>query len=1122
VNGLANISGRGQKPHRWVCGFSRLGCALLAAGIIFGVESYAADSTRLIGNGTAGPFLITGRPLLSDSVLVSYARDQERQIPSFILLTNPARLVFFAPVPVGDTLLVCYSALPFSLPLTYEIAHNTPLLIHPAGQTVPVVDVPAAKTPTPFKLEINGSKTFGVMVNDRGHTQTQQGLQLMVNGQLTETVVLSAAVSDRLSDRLSSGATASRINDLDEFYADVRSPHLGARFGDLLINYSASGSNTPRRLAGAQMSFSSGGHRLRAAAGKLSGSAKATEFYPESANRGPYLLTAQRRAILPNSETVYLDGRRLERGDDQDYTIDYFNGEITFSPRIVLSELQQVRVEFEESAFAFLRRGIFAEWQNEGLSGKAVNQLAARWEADDPGAGIGFDLSPADRDTLAHVNGASLVRDAAEYVGTRNGEYILREGGASPVYEYVGPQQGDYAVRFEYVGAGRGSYVHLGGGAFGYLGPALGDYEPIITIAAPASQVLVNDNLSLSQSSFGAVQASMAVLSSRSNQFNARSHRTGWAHDLLWSSSSLGNRVSAGKHFHVSTRWRRLSDVDQWECGIETADLTRTWFLPVNSSISGVATDVLESAGKIIIDPRMSLSMEYGALVSLFDGRRDSETLELALSPGISGVFSHQRSNIEYGKPDSVRTREIWSAEPTLRSGSWKLSVGVRRQLRMTGRYMGDRFDGYELTLGLGALHITHAADRVYQITTSTSLAETRYRLTFAGPWSVSRLGLTGSMNATRVSRRRQIDNRLFLDYLGCGDLRWCWPAAGLDAGLKYSINKTGAREQTANYIPTTDGYGDYRRDDNIFVPDPAGDYTLVVGLSGELLSSAIGQKEFTVHRNYGRSDDQHSYSFRDIAAELNISRREQVDPDAISISMWAIPWGRLKTPGSTADYLLLGQEISGFVEHRFPTGKRFWYLRGRYRERFDKYGTGTLPATNRRQTWELSARGILQNIGWENWEVLLVRGQQTARRYAGLTNVDIISYRGECIGSYRPSIHVQLSSALSLEHVHDQHAWMDFLIYGLAPATTLRFGPRGDRGSLKTEVEYRYVDTDTPRDILRGLNDTYSSGHNARLVVDGRLGINNSISATVNSALEISERRSSRFRLNVYAASKF
>ena len=114
----------------------------------------------------------------------------------------------------------------------------------------------------------------------------------------------------------------------------------------------------------------------------------------------------------------------------------------------------------------------------------------------------------------------------------------------------------------------------------------------------------------------------------------------------------------------------------------------------------------------------------------------------------------------------------------------------------------------------------------------------------------MSPASLAGSISATRISRRRQVDQKLSLEHLGSGDIRWQWPDRGLNATLTYSLNRTGAREYTQNYVPVTDGYGNYRLEDSVFIPDPTGDYILAQGNQGALETIASAKKTFIFRRS--------------------------------------------------------------------------------------------------------------------------------------------------------------------------------------------------------------------------------------------------------------------------------
>ncbi|PJA54220.1 MAG: hypothetical protein CO167_05035, partial [Candidatus Marinimicrobia bacterium CG_4_9_14_3_um_filter_48_9] len=58
--------------------------------------------------------------------------------------------------------------------------------------------------------------------------------------------------------------------------------------------------------------------------------------------------------VLAGSEQVRLDGELVKRGEDQDYTIDYNSAEINFTNARMINSQNQIVVDFEYAADAFL------------------------------------------------------------------------------------------------------------------------------------------------------------------------------------------------------------------------------------------------------------------------------------------------------------------------------------------------------------------------------------------------------------------------------------------------------------------------------------------------------------------------------------------------------------------------------------------------------------------------------------------------------------------------------------------------------------------------------------------------------------------------------------------------
>ncbi len=86
--------------------------------------------------------------------------------------------------------------------------------------------------------------------------------------------------------------------------------------------------------------------------------------------------------IIPGSEKVYLDGRELAR--DKDYQIDYSTGFLSFLPFLEISELSQIKIDYEWMPFAggkMIILGVRAEyspWQQFSLGSTLLSQSAPR------------------------------------------------------------------------------------------------------------------------------------------------------------------------------------------------------------------------------------------------------------------------------------------------------------------------------------------------------------------------------------------------------------------------------------------------------------------------------------------------------------------------------------------------------------------------------------------------------------------------------------------------------------------------------------------------------------------------------------------------------------------------
>ena len=124
-------------------------------------------------------------------------------------------------------------------------------------------------------------------------------------------------------------------------------------------------------------------------------------------------------------------------------------------------------------------------WSTEAVNASRRHRTSIRWEGDDPSVPLFGTISDAERAKLADSRSGSITMSAAEWAGDRGGDYRLDTATGDSIFVYAGPENGDWRVRFEWVGPGLGRYRHLAEAAYEYVGPNRGAYEPRRTLSAP-------------------------------------------------------------------------------------------------------------------------------------------------------------------------------------------------------------------------------------------------------------------------------------------------------------------------------------------------------------------------------------------------------------------------------------------------------------------------------------------------------------------------------------------------------------------------------------------------------------------------------------------------------------
>ncbi len=192
-------------------------------------------------------------------------------------------------------------------------------------------------------------------------------MQLELDGELESGLQVHGELSDH-SLPFQPDGTSTQLRALERIYLRVSDSLWYAEGGDITLHAANEflHYDTPMQGLGYGREFgqkpidSSTRDHFQLALGVAKGEFAEVTLNGQEGIQGPYPLQGGGAGLLhvtalAGSEQVYLDGRLLTRGEDQDYTIDYNLGEVRFTPRHPIHASSRIRVRYEKVARQYTR-----------------------------------------------------------------------------------------------------------------------------------------------------------------------------------------------------------------------------------------------------------------------------------------------------------------------------------------------------------------------------------------------------------------------------------------------------------------------------------------------------------------------------------------------------------------------------------------------------------------------------------------------------------------------------------------------------------------------------------------------------------------------------------------------
>ncbi len=407
---------------------------------------------------------------------------------------------------------IYYGRFPTSLSRQYQ--QNEMLEYIPTLEHRDSVSRPRIRSGSNFSSDIrqSGSLSRGIIVGSNQDFALESGLQFQLSGQLTDDIRLDAILTDQSIPFQPDGTTQS-IREFDRVLIRLRSEQAQLEMGDVDVNFTnTTFGKLNRRLQGASGSYSGDVNQTKFAVSSVRGSFSTQRFEGIEGTRGPYRLTGSNGEpfviILAGTERVYINGELVERGEENEYIIDYGLGEIYFTDQVFIKDETRIFVEYEY---------VDQEFSRTLLAGEANQKL---WD-DRFELGVSV-IRMADGNDL--LSQQSLSRDDIEVIESVGDDIqnalvsgivdnpdddafniryalidTLFQGQSYQIFKNIaGTNASNLAVRFSNVGQGNGSYVRVGTTLNGFLyewqGPGQGSYEPFRNLPAPEKHQMISIN----------------------------------------------------------------------------------------------------------------------------------------------------------------------------------------------------------------------------------------------------------------------------------------------------------------------------------------------------------------------------------------------------------------------------------------------------------------------------------------------------------------------------------------------------------------------------------------------------------------------------------------------------